>query len=102
MWMLLKVPSMKMENLMVVLLYAIENTQSLESTFCFGCIEDLLIIGSSFVMFLVTVLRSQSYDDHYHAYNVTRSSQQILILQNSLVIKLLFIIVKLVVNFIFL
>ncbi len=66
-------------------LYAIENTQSLEPTFCFGCIEDLLVIGSSFVMFLVTVLRSQSYDDHFHAYNVTRSSQQILILQSNLV-----------------
>ena len=67
------------------ILCKISNKDLAEATFVFGCIEDIKIIGSTVVLFTVSVAESQYYDDHHHAFVVKRTSDRLVVLHDTLV-----------------
>lgn len=56
-----------------------------EPTFVFGCIDEIMIIGSTLALFTVRVLESEYFNDHYHAYVVKQTSDRLVVLHSTLV-----------------
>ena len=55
------------------------NTDLVDATLWFGCIDEILVVGSNLVLFVVVVYQSDYFDEHYHAYVVNRSSERVII-----------------------
>ena len=55
-----------------------------EQTLVFGGIEEIMIISSTVVLFVVGVVESELFDDHFHAYAVKRSSRRLVIAHEKL------------------
>ena len=57
-------------------LFGIDDQDMIEQTFCFGVIQEVLVVGSNLILFLICTYKSQYYDDHFHAYVVSKTSEQ--------------------------
>ena len=66
-------------------LYDVITHDLAEPTLSFGCIEEILIVSSTVVLFVVGSFKSECYDDHYHAYVVRRSSERVVVAHEKLI-----------------
>ena len=60
------------------------NAHLAEPTLYFGCIKEILIVGSNLPLFLVSLCPTEYYDEHYHAYVISHSSEQAILSQEHL------------------
>lgn len=67
------------------ILCKVVNHDLAEPTPVFGCIEEIVIFGSTVVLFVVGTFESEYFDDHYHAYVVKRSAERLVVPHEQLV-----------------
>ena len=61
------------------ILYTVDAIDMVEQTLWFGLIEEILVIGSNLITFLIRKCKSLYYDDHFHAHIFAKTSEQCVI-----------------------